>query len=144
MFVDECEVDAHAGDGGDGIVSFRREKYVAKGGPNGGDGGDGGDVIFEATTNEHTLTEYRHTKRLEAGHGEPGGSKNKTGADGDDKIAYVPVGTVIYDQEAGEQIADLTEAGQRVVVARGGEGGFGNTHFKSSTNRTPRQSVNRR
>lgn len=139
MFVDECEVDAHAGDGGDGIVSFRREKYVAKGGPNGGDGGDGGDVIVEATTNEHTLTEYRHTKRLEAGDGEPGGSNNKTGANGEDTIAYVPVGTVVYDGETDRQIADLTEEGQRVVVAEGGEGGFGNTHFKSSTNRTPRQ-----
>jgi len=141
MFVDECDVEAHAGDGGDGIVSFRREKYVAKGGPDGGDGGDGGDVVFEATTNEHTLSEYRHTKRLEAGDGEPGGSSNKIGADGDDRVAYVPVGTVVYDDETGEQIADLTEQGQRVIAARGGEGGFGNTHFKSSTNQTPRQST---
>ncbi len=142
MFVDECELEVHAGDGGNGMVSFRREKYVARGGPNGGDGGDGGDVVFVATTNEHALTEYRHTKTLEAAGGEDGGSDNKTGADGDDRMARVPVGTVVYDARTGERVADLSEEGDRVVVARGGEGGFGNTHFKSSTNRTPRQSTN--
>jgi len=141
MFVDECEVDVEAGDGGDGIVSFRREKYVEKGGPDGGDGGDGGDVVFEATTNEHTLGEYRHAETIEAGRGQNGGAKNKTGADGADEIARVPVGTEIYDATTGEQIADLTEEGERVVAARGGRGGLGNTHFRSSTNRTPRQST---
>lgn len=141
MFVDECEVRVRAGRGGDGIVSFRREKYVSKGGPNGGDGGDGGDVAFVATTNEHTLSEYRHTKLLEAEDGEPGGSNNKIGANGEPTVARVPVGTVVYDADTGHQIADLEEEGQRVVVAEGGDGGFGNTHFKSSTNRTPRQST---
>lgn len=142
MFVDECEIEANAGDGGNGIVSFRREKYVARGGPNGGDGGDGGDIVFEATTNEHALTEYRHTRKLEADNGEDGGSDNKTGADGGDLVAPVPVGTVVYDDRTGDQIADLDEDGERVAVARGGDGGLGNTHFKSSTNRSPRQSTN--
>jgi GTP-binding protein len=141
MFVDECEIEVIAGRGGDGMVSFRREKYVAKGGPNGGDGGDGGDVVFEGTTNEHTLMEYRHIKRLEAENGKPGGSKGKTGASAEPKVAKVPVGTVVYDADTGEQLADLTEEGQRVVVAEGGDGGFGNLHFKSSTNQAPRQST---
>lgn len=124
------------------MVSFRREKYVAKGGPNGGDGGDGGDVVFLATTNEHTLSEYRHVKRIKAEDGKNGGSSNKTGRSGEDKVARVPVGTVVYDAHSGRQLADLTDEGQRVVVAEGGEGGFGNTHFKSSTNRAPRQATN--
>jgi len=141
MFVDECEIDVEAGRGGDGIVSFRREKYVEKGGPDGGDGGDGGDVVFEATTNEHTLGEYRHAETIEAERGENGGSKNKTGGDGDDAVAFVPVGTEISDATTGEKVSDLTEEGERVVAARGGEGGLGNTHFRSSTNRTPRQST---
>ncbi len=142
MFVDECDVEIKAGDGGDGIVSFRREKYVAKGGPNGGDGGDGGDVVFVASTDEHTLAEYRHVKLLEAPDGENGESSNKTGADGDDLVNPVPVGTVIHDRETGEQIADLDEEGQRAVIARGGEGGLGNTHFASSTHQTPRRATN--
>lgn len=123
------------------MVSFRRESNVPRGGPDGGDGGDGGDVILVATTNEHTLSQYRHTKLLEAESGENGGPKNQTGADGEDKIAYVPVGTVVYEEATGQQVADLDEDGQRVSVAEGGEGGFGNTHFKSSTNRAPRQST---
>ena len=141
MFVDECEIEVQAGRGGDGFVCFRREKYVPKGGPNGGDGGSGGDVVFVATTNEHTLSEYRHARLIEAEDGEIGGPQQRTGADGEEKVARVPVGTLVVDRDTGEQIADLTEEGQRVVVAEGGDGGFGNTHFKSSTNRAPRQST---
>ena len=141
MFVDECEIEVQAGRGGDGFVSFRREKYVPKGGPSGGDGGCGGDVVFVATTNEHTLSEYRHARLIEADDGEIGGPQQRTGADGEERVARVPVGTLVYDRDTGEEIADLTDEGERVVVAEGGDGGFGNTHFKSSTNRAPRQST---
>ncbi|MFB6265230.1 MAG: GTPase ObgE [Bradymonadaceae bacterium] len=141
MFVDECELEVYGGRGGDGIVSFHREKNVPRGGPDGGDGGDGGDVVFEASDDEHTLIEYRHTAQLEADPGQDGASANRTGADGDDLIAPVPTGTVVIDAETGEELADLDEEGRRATVAAGGEGGLGNTHFKSSTNRTPRRAT---
>ncbi len=141
MFADEATVEVVAGNGGDGMVAFRREKYVARGGPSGGDGGDGGDVIVEATHNANTLHDYRHQKRIVADSGQPGGSKKKTGKDGEDKIIKVPVGTIIYDADSGERLADLTESGQRVVVAEGGDGGLGNARFKTSTNRAPRRST---
>lgn len=142
MFVDECDLEIKAGDGGDGIVSFRREKYVSRGGPDGGDGGRGGDVIVRATTDEHTLIRYRHTGKLEAERGGNGGPSNRTGAAGDDAYVEVPVGTVVTDAETGQQIADLTEDGEEVIVAEGGDGGKGNTAFKASTNQAPRRSTN--
>ncbi len=141
MFADEATIEVAAGKGGDGMVAFRREKYEARGGPNGGDGGDGGDVIVEATHNASTLHDYRHQKRVVAENGEPGGPKGKTGKAGEDKTIKVPVGTVITDADTGEELADLTEPGERIVVAEGGEGGLGNARFKSSTNRAPRRST---
>jgi GTP-binding protein len=141
MFVDEAKIEVVAGRGGDGMTSFRREKYIPRGGPNGGDGGAGGDVVFLATTNQNTLTKYRHQKRVKAENGKHGQSNDKTGADGDDQVVEVPVGTLVYDEDTGELVADMIEEGQRVVVAEGGRGGLGNTHFKSSTNRAPRRST---
>lgn len=137
-FVDEAEIRVMAGRGGDGRVSFRREKYVPRGGPNGGDGGKGGDVVLVATRNAHTLAEYRHKRHIKAKHGEHGGTNNRTGADGEDAIVRVPVGTIVWDAENGGQIADLTTDGERFVVAVGGDGGLGNTQFKSSTRRAPK------
>lgn len=139
MFVDEAEIEVLAGRGGDGIAAFRREKYVARGGPNGGDGGKGGDVILEATHNANTLHDFRHKRRIRAENGKPGGSNNMTGRDGEDVVIQVPVGTLVNDLETGECLADLTESGQTFVVARGGRGGLGNQNFKSSTNRAPRK-----
>lgn len=141
QFADEATVQVVAGRGGDGITSFRREKYVAYGGPDGGDGGDGGDVVIEATHNANTLAEFRHQKRVTADSGRPGGPKKMTGTNGDDQVLKVPVGTVIYDDATGEQLADLTESGQQIVVAEGGEGGKGNARFKSSTRRAPKKST---
>lgn len=141
MFVDEATVEVVAGRGGDGMVAFRREKYEPRGGPNGGDGGCGGDVVVEATHNASTLHEYRHQKRIKAEAGKPGGPKKMTGKNGDDAFIFVPVGTVVRDAESGELLADLTESGQQVIVARGGDGGMGNARFKSSTNRAPRKST---
>lgn len=137
MFADEATIEVVAGDGGDGMSTFRREKYVAHGGPSGGDGGRGGDIIVEATHNANTLYDYRHQKRIVAESGAPGGSKQKTGKDGEDKIIKVPVGTIIHDADSEECLADLTESGQRVVIAEGGDGGLGNARFKTSTNRAP-------
>lgn len=135
MFADTAEVYIQAGRGGDGAVSFRHEKYVDKGGPDGGDGGRGGDVIFVADNNMNTLSDYRFKPRLIAGNGEAGGKQKKHGADGADKIVKVPVGTVVYSD--GVIVADLATVGQREVVAKGGDGGFGNFHFKSSVRQTP-------
>lgn len=136
MFVDIAKVMVKAGNGGNGAVSFRHEIYVDKGGPDGGDGGKGGNVIFEADLNANTLVDFRYKPELKAQNGENGGKRRRHGGKGKELIVSVPVGTVVKD---GEQIvADLTEAGQRVVVAKGGDGGFGNAHFKSSTRQTPR------
>ena len=141
MFVDEAQIEIFAGRGGDGVVSFRKEKYINRGGPNGGDGGKGGDVIVEATHNANTLSDFRHKRIIKAQSGRPGGTNNMTGANGDDALIVVPVGTVVTDLETGEVLADLTRSGQRVVVAKGGDGGRGNFRFKSSTNRAPRRST---
>ncbi len=137
MFIDFAEIYVKAGDGGRGIVSFRREKFVPKGGPDGGDGGKGGDVIVEASKDENTLRPFRFKRHFRAENGQPGGSNNKTGKSGEDLIIKVPVGSIIKD-ENGNIIADLTEDGQRVVVARGGKGGKGNAAFATPTNRAPR------
>ena len=136
MFADTAEVMIVAGKGGRGVVSFRHEKYVDKGGPDGGDGGKGGDVVFVADNNVNTLASFRFKPELRAGDGEAGGKRRKHGADGADKLVKVPVGTAVYRD--GHLVAELTTGGQRRVVAFGGAGGFGNAHFKSSTRQTPR------
>nr|MCR5084140.1 GTPase ObgE [Succinivibrionaceae bacterium] len=138
-FVDEALIKVEAGDGGNGCVSFRREKYIPKGGPDGGDGGDGGHVLVLADGSLNTLVDFRFTRFYKAGRGENGMSSDCTGARGEDVVVHMPVGTRIRDHETGEVIGDLTEAGQTLCVARGGRHGLGNTHFKSSTNRAPRQ-----
>lgn len=136
MFVDNAVVYVSAGRGGDGRVSFRTEKYVDKGGPDGGDGGKGGDVIFVADENQSTLVDFRIKQEIKAENGEPGTMRKRHGKNGADRLVKVPVGTMILRGD--EVLADLIEPGQRVVVAKGGDGGFGNAHFKSSTRQTPR------
>jgi GTP-binding protein len=135
-FVDKVEVSLLAGNGGNGVVSFRHEKFVDRGGPDGGDGGNGGDVIFEASRNQNTLANFRYQKRLAAEVGRPGSKRRRHGKSGDDLVAAVPVGTMLVDAE-GTVLADLIEDGARVVVAKGGKGGFGNAHFISSTRQAP-------
>jgi len=139
-FVDEATITVQAGDGGDGCVSFRREKYIPKGGPDGGDGGDGGSVWLVADEALNTLVDFRYTRRFKAERGVNGMGRNRTGPSGADLEIPVPVGTVIHDTETGEQLGDLTESGQRLKVAQGGFHGLGNTRYKSSTNQAPRQS----
>lgn len=136
MFVDVAKVFVKAGRGGDGIVSFRHEIYIDKGGPNGGDGGRGGDVIFKATENLNTLLDFRYKPELKAENGANGGKQNKHGKSGENLIVKVPVGTIV--RRNGDVIADLTENNQEVVIAIGGRGGFGNAHFKSSVRQVPR------
>ena len=138
MFVDEATFRATAGDGGSGIIAFHREKYVDRGGPSGGNGGKGGDVLLRATNNCNTLADFRHKRHIRADNGRPGGPNNMTGAGGDDVLIDVPVGTLVYDQESGEQLADLTRDGETYIVARGGDGGYGNAHYKSARRRAPR------
>src|ERR1700758_2020393 len=137
-FLDEAKVYIRSGDGGNGCVSFRREKFIEFGGPNGGDGGRGGEVIAEAVDGLNTLIDYRYQQHFTAGNGRAGMGKDRHGANGADVLLKVPVGTQIYDEDDATLLADLTEIGQRVVLARGGNGGFGNAHFKTSTNRAPR------
>ncbi len=141
MFVDEVEIRVESGKGGDGCVSFRREKYVPRGGPDGGDGGDGGSVILQARHGVNSLAALAHRKHWRANSGEPGGPAQRHGASAEDLILDVPPGTVVLDAERGFAIKDLKEEGDQVVIARGGNGGKGNVHFKSSTNRTPREST---
>jgi GTP-binding protein len=138
-FLDQTRVYLQSGNGGAGCLSFRREKYIEFGGPNGGDGGKGGDVIAEATDSLNTLIDYRYRQHIRAANGRPGEGSNRTGANGRDAVFKVPVGTQILDEDGEDLIADLTEPGQRVVLLKGGEGGFGNAHYKSSTNRAPRR-----
>jgi GTP-binding protein len=139
MFIDRVEIFVKGGDGGRGCVAFRREKYVPKGGPDGGDGGDGGDVILRAVAGTDSLAEIVNRKFWKAESGGAGGGANRTGRDGADIVIHVPPGTIIYDRDRGNVLRDLTEAGQEVVVARGGRGGYGNKHYATSTNRTPRE-----
>lgn len=138
VFVDEVTIEVKAGKGGDGIIHFRREKYVPRGGPDGGDGGPGGDVIMKVDPHKNTLGAYRHQRHFNAEDGERGGGNNQTGASGDDLILKVPPGTMIYDQDSGELLGDLTDPGQSLVVCKGGRGGRGNARFKSATNKAPR------
>ena len=137
-FLDEVVIKVKSGDGGNGCISFRREKYVPKGGPDGGDGGKGGDVIIRANAGVYSLIEFAFKRFFEAERGAHGKGKNRTGRDGKSVILDVPVGTVIKDEDTGEIIADLTEDGQQVIVARGGKGGRGNQHFATPTHRAPR------
>jgi GTPase len=137
-FLDEAKVYVRSGDGGNGCVSFRREKFIEFGGPNGGDGGKGGDVIVRAVGGLNTLIDYRYQQHFKAKNGRGGMGKDRHGASGDDIVLDVPAGTQVYAEDGETLLADLTDVGQRVVLARGGNGGFGNAHFKSSTNRAPR------
>ena len=138
-FVDEAVITVEAGDGGNGVASFRREKFVPFGGPDGGDGGRGGNIYVEAGNDTTTLVDYRYTRRFRAERAKNGRGANCAGRGGEDTVLKVPVGTTIVDTESGDIIGDLVADGQRVLVAAGGEGGLGNTHFKSSTNRSPRK-----
>jgi GTP-binding protein len=138
-FVDEAKIELVAGHGGDGCLSFRREKYIQYGGPNGGDGGDGGSIYLEAEADLNTLVDFRYKRLFRAKKGEHGKGAECTGKQGDDLIIKVPVGTIAFDLETEELLGDLTKAGQKVLVAKGGEHGLGNTHFKSSINRAPRR-----
>ena len=138
MFVDEASIRVKAGDGGAGCVSFRREKFIPKGGPDGGDGGDGGDVIFLADPNKNTLLDFSGRHHWRAPKGEAGMGKKMYGKAGEDLVIPVPVGTLVFDAEHDLRLTDLDKPGKRVVIARGGRGGKGNWHFKSSTNQTPR------
>ncbi|WP_415886095.1 Obg family GTPase CgtA [Neptuniibacter sp. QD37_6] len=140
-FVDEAVITVEAGKGGNGCMSFRREKYIPKGGPDGGDGGDGGSVYFEADENLNTLIDYRFTRHYKAANGQSGMGRNCTGAKGEDQVLRVPVGTTIIDTDTDEILADMTEIGQVEKIAQGGFHGLGNTRFKSSVNRAPRQTT---
>jgi GTP-binding protein len=141
-FIDEATIKVFAGDGGNGIASFRREKYEPMGGPNGGDGGRGGSIFFESDENINTLIDYRFVRNYQAKRGENGKGSDCYGAKGDDLTLKVPVGTVISEKITGAIIADLSEHGMKVLAAKGGKGGLGNVHFKSSVNRAPRQFTN--
>ena len=138
-FLDLCKVYIRSGSGGNGCISFRREKYIEFGGPDGGDGGDGGDVWAEAVDGLNTLIDFRYQQHFFADNGRPGAGRQRTGADGDDIVLKVPVGTEILDEDEETVIADMTELGQRVLLARGGNGGWGNLRFKTSTNQAPRR-----
>lgn len=138
QFIDEVKISAKAGHGGAGCVSFRREKFIPFGGPDGGDGGKGGDVVFEVSPSISTLLDLRHRPHQKAGRGVHGMGKDRHGANGKDLVIPVPAGTIIRDAETGEQLADLTEPGERVVLLRGGRGGQGNARFATSTNKAPK------
>lgn len=136
-FVDEAVIEVVAGSGGDGAVHFRREAHVPRGGPDGGDGGRGGDVVAVADERVRTLLDHRYRRFYKARHGEKGGGSKATGKSGEDLLIPLPVGTIIFDEATGEVVADLTEPGERVILAEGGKGGKGNHHFRSSTRQTP-------
>ncbi len=138
-FVDETKIRVIAGDGGNGVVSFRREKFIPRGGPDGGDGGDGGSVYLVGSHDLNTLSDFRTIRTYTAQQGKKGSGRNMTGRKGDDLLVPVPNGTLVYDENTGELIGDITEHGQKLLVAQGGWHGLGNTRFKSSVNRTPRQ-----
>jgi len=138
-FVDEAKARVQAGNGGRGSASFRREKFVPRGGPDGGDGGHGGSVYLRAASGINTLADFRIERTFKAGHGEPGGANDCTGRSGADLYVPVPIGTVVRDSDTQEELGDLTRDGDELLVARGGKGGWGNQRFKSSTNRSPRQ-----
>ena len=140
-FIDEAYLEVRAGDGGSGASSFRREKYIPFGGPDGGDGGKGGDILFKVNPNSNTLIDFQNRKIFEAKNGERGSGKNKSGSAGEDLIINVPNGTVIYDDVTNEELLDCIDESKEYLIAKGGEGGHGNARFKSSTNRAPRKST---
>ena len=139
MFIDEATIRLKAGDGGNGCVAFRREKYVPRGGPSGGDGGKGGDVMMESSERHNTLVHFRFNPEYKAGRGRHGEGANKTGRDGENIVLKVPVGTIVYDAESGRKVHDFSRADERIVIARGGRGGRGNAQFKTSTHQAPRE-----
>lgn len=139
MFIDEAKIRVKAGDGGNGCLAFRREKFVPRGGPSGGDGGKGGDVIMESSERHNTLVHFRFNPEYKAERGRHGEGANKTGRDGGDVLLKVPVGTIVYDDETGDKIFDFSGPDQRVVIARGGRGGRGNARFATSTHQAPRE-----
>ena len=136
-FIDEVSIDVKAGDGGNGLASFRRLKNIPKGGPDGGDGGHGGSIIFRSVNNLNTLSKFRFQRKFEAENGKRGGSQNKTGSDGKDLVIEVPCGTLLYDLETDNPLADLINNQDELLICKGGKGGFGNLRYKSSTNRSP-------
>lgn len=140
-FLDQAKIYVKSGDGGKGSVSFRREKYIERGGPDGGNGGRGGDIIFEAAEDLNTLIDFRYTQHFRAPNGKGGAGRDMTGASGEELVIKVPVGTEILDADKETVLLDMTEEGQRVVFLKGGDGGFGNAHYKSSTNQAPRKST---
>jgi GTP-binding protein len=140
-FVDEANIRVEAGNGGDGVASFRREKFIPFGGPDGGDGGRGGSITLVANSGLNTLADFRFTTTFRAAHGGRGGGRQCTGRSGEDLYVQVPLGTVVRDAETGELIGDLTRVGEQLLVAHGGKGGLGNAHFKSSVNRAPRRFI---
>jgi GTPase len=139
MFIDEAKIRVKAGDGGNGCMAFRREKFVPRGGPSGGDGGKGGDVIMESSERHNTLVHFRFNPEYKADRGRHGEGANKTGRDGADIVLKVPVGTILYDEETGEKVHDFSHADERVVIARGGRGGRGNARFATSVHQAPRE-----
>ncbi len=139
QFLDQCKIYLKSGDGGRGAASFRREKFIEFGGPDGGNGGKGGDIIFAAADNLNTLIDYRYRQHFRAQDGRPGARRGRTGADGEDLELRVPVGTQVMDEDNRVVLADFTRPGEKLVFLKGGDGGFGNTHYKSSTNRAPRR-----
>ena len=139
MFIDEAKIRVKAGDGGNGCVAFRREKYVPRGGPSGGDGGRGGDVVMEASERHNTLVHFRFNPEYNAERGRHGEGSNRTGRDGQDVILKVPVGTIVYDEVTGEKIHDFSSVDDRMIIARGGRGGRGNAQFATSTHQAPRE-----
>src|SRR6185437_6762096 len=139
QFLDQCKIYLKSGDGGAGSASFRREKFIEFGGPDGGDGGRGGDVVFEAAANLNTLIDYRYRQHFRAQNGRGGAGRNRTGANGEPIVLRVPVGTQVLDEDNAEVLIDFTIPGQRLVFLRGGDGGFGNAHYKTSTNQAPRR-----
>ncbi len=141
-FLDQAKINLKAGNGGSGSASFRREKYVEFGGPDGGDGGDGGSILFESERNLNTLIDYRYSQHFKAENGKPGNKKNKTGANGKDLVLKVPIGTQIYEEDNNTIIYDFKKNKEKYLVASGGKGGLGNVRFKSSTNRAPRKKTN--
>ncbi len=140
-FLDQAKIYVKSGDGGAGSISFRREKYVERGGPDGGNGGRGGDIIFEAAEDLNTLIDFRYTQHFRAEGGKGGSGRDRTGAGGDDLVIMVPVGTEILDEDKETVLIDMNQEGQRVNFLKGGDGGFGNTHYKSATNQAPRKST---
>ena len=141
-FLDQAKIYIKAGNGGSGSASFRREKFIEYGGPDGGDGGNGGSIIIESERNLNTLIDFRYAQHFKAQHGKPGSKRNKTGGNGKDLILKVPIGTQIYEEDNNTLIYDFTKNGERYLVASGGKGGLGNVRFKSSTNRAPRKKTN--